>query len=160
MNEDLHPIKKSEMKEWFPKMSKYNNMVHIYLSINDLEFDPDIITKKTKLEPDKIYKKGIKYKRASGKDFISNSNSWSIIYEHNNLPYPDKALNEFVEKIINPNYEYFKEILKIANGTFEFVYYYHYSNNIGIGFERDFIKILYDLNLRVDFDIYCLHKEE
>ena len=43
MNEDLHPIKKSEIKELFPEMSKYNNMVHIYLSIDNLDFDPDIV---------------------------------------------------------------------------------------------------------------------
>ena len=160
MNEDLHPIKKSEIKELFPEMSKYNNMVHIYLSIDNLDFDPNIITENTKLEPNKIYRKGVKYKRVSGKEFISNSNYWDIVYEHNNLPYPDIAINEFIEKIINPHYEYFKEILKNAEGTLEFVYYYHYSNNIGIGFEREFVKILSDLNLRVDFDLYCLHEEE
>jgi hypothetical protein len=36
MNKDLHPITKSETKEMFPKMLEYNNMVNIYLCIDDL----------------------------------------------------------------------------------------------------------------------------
>jgi hypothetical protein len=160
MDEDLHPITKAQSKKWFPKMSEYNNMVHLYLEIKNLEFDPDIISKKTNLEPYEIMKIGDKFKKRSGKEWICDYNSWTVKYEHNNLPYPDKAINEFIDKIINPNYEYFKEILQNASGKLEFVYYYHYSNNIGIGFEKNFIKILSDLNLEVDFDLYCLHEDE
>jgi hypothetical protein len=158
-NEDLRPLNGSEFNEYFPDMEKYHDMVQIYLNICDIAFDPDSITAKTNLKPYHVYKKGQIYKIRSGKEWVSNNNSWCIKYEHNNLPYPDKAINEFIEKIIIPHYQYFKEVLNNANGTLEFVYYYHYSNNIGIGFEKDFVKILSDLNLRVDFDLYCLHKE-
>ena len=159
MDENLRPIKKSEIKRMFPQLASPVDRIDIYLIFDDLDFDPDIITEKTKLEPYNIYKKGIIYKKRSGKEWESKSNCWEIKYSQLNAVYSEDAINGFMEQIINPHIEYFKEIVKNANGILEFVYYYYYSNNIGIGFEKAFVKVLSELNLRVSFDIYCLHEE-
>jgi hypothetical protein len=160
MDENLRPIKKSEMKEWFPKMALKIDTIDIYLVIRNFEYDPDIITEKTKLQPDDIIKKGQKYIKKSGKEWISTYNSWSVMYEQKNATYSEDAINGFVNNIINPNKKYFKEILANSEGVIEFVYYYYDSNNIGINFNKEFINLLFELNLTVDFDLYCLHEDE
>jgi hypothetical protein len=160
MDENLRPIKKSEMKEWFPEMALNIDTIDIYLTIRNFEFNPDLITEKTKLEPNDIIKKGQKYIKKSGKEWISEYNEWSVMYEQKNATYSDDAINGFVNNIVNPNKEYFKEILVNAEGILEFVYYYYYSNNIGIAFNKEFVNILSELNLKVEFDLYCLHEDE
>jgi hypothetical protein len=160
MDENLRPIKKVEMKELFPEMALNIDTINLYLVIRDFEFDPDIITEKTKLEPYEIKKKGQKYITKFGKERISKYNSWTVMYEQKKAIFSDDAINGFIHNIINPNKEYFKEILANAEGVLEFVYYYYYSNNMGIFFNKKFVNILSELNLTVDFDLYCLHEDE
>jgi hypothetical protein len=160
MDSNLRPITKSEMKNLFPTMSSNVDTIRLYLIIDDLSFDPDLITEKTSLQPYKVYKKGITYKTQFGKEWTSKSNCWEIKYEQKNAVYSDDAIHGFIEKIIHPHLDYFTEVLKDATGMLRFVYEYYYSNNIGIHFNKDFIKLLSQLNLEVDFDLYCLHEDK
>jgi hypothetical protein len=160
MNDNLQAITKSDMKKLFPAMSSNVDTIRLYLIIDDLSFDPDLITEKTNLQPYKIYKKGITYKTQFGKEWISKSNCWEIRYEQKNAVYSDDAINGFIEKIIQPHVDYFTEVLKEATGIVRFVYEYYYSNNIGMNFNKDFIQLLSKLNVEVDFDLYCLHEDE
>jgi len=152
-------LSKSEYKKIFPKQEEIEK-IFIYLDLFDLEFDPDEITEKTKLKPYKIYKKNTKYLLRSGKEYISEDNSWSTEYSHENVIYADEAIEGFIKTIITPNLNYLKEVLLKSNGKITFVYYTYRSNNIGITLNTEFIELLSELKLKVDFDLYCLHEDE
>ena len=159
MNRNLCTLKKSEYKELFTGMVSEIDKICIYLIIYDFDFDPDIITEKTELKPYKTEKKGLKHKRKYGmEEYISESNYWEIEYKHENVQSCEEAINGFMETIINPHKEYFREILKTANGKLLFVYYTYRSTNMGIWFEKDFVNILSELNLSIDLDLYCLYE--
>jgi ribosome recycling factor len=159
MTDELKPLSKSGFKKMFSELQDEIDTIDIYLVIHDIEFDPDEITKETRLEPYRIYKKGFEYIRGKQK-YISDNNMWEIKYSHKNVIYSEEAINGFIENIIKPNKEYFKKILNTADGRIEFVYNYFKTNNMGIVFDREFVKLLSELNLMVDFDLYCLHEDE
>jgi hypothetical protein len=159
MSDELKPLNKSGFKNMFPGLQDEIDTIDIYLVIHDIEFDPDEITKRTGLQPYRIYKKGFEYIRGKQK-YISDDNTWEVKYTYKNVIYSEEAINGFIENIIKPNKEYFKEILNKADGRIEFVYNYFKTNNMGILFDKEFIKLLSELNLMVDFDLYCLREDE
>jgi hypothetical protein len=160
MMDELKPLSRADYKKMFPEMRKSIDKIDIYFIIDNIQFDPDEITNKTGLNPYRVYKKGLEYNINRKNKFISESNSWEIEYTHENVIYSEEAIDGFIEQIINPHKDYFKNILNDANGKIEFVYYYYKTNNMGIVFENKFIKLLAELNLMVDFDLYCLHEDE
>jgi predicted metal-dependent phosphoesterase TrpH len=159
MKNELKPLSKSGYKKIFPDMANEIDKIDIYLTIDNIDFDPDEITKRTGLKPDEIYKKGLEYILKNGKKYIPESNYWSVKYSHENMALSEEAINGFVEQIINPNKEYFKKIFNKGKGRLEFIYYYYRSNNMGIVFEENFVKILSELNLEIDFDLYCCYED-
>jgi hypothetical protein len=102
MSDELKPLSKSGFKEMFPSLRDEIDTIDIYLVIHNIEFDPDEITKKTGLEPYRIYKKGFKYIRRKQK-YISEDNTWEVKYTHKNVIYSEEAITGFIENIINPN---------------------------------------------------------
>jgi len=155
---DLEPLKKKDYKKLFKNLGTEKDILHIYLDIYEILFDPEIISDKINQKYYKIEKIGQKIKRGKGYR-IAESNSISFKREYENVLYPENEFDQFISEILTPNELYLKDLFKNCHAKIEFVYYYNHSNNIGIYLPNKIIHKLSDFDLSVDFDLYCLHED-
>ncbi|WP_016756134.1 DUF4279 domain-containing protein [Leptospira santarosai] len=159
MKDELTPLSKKDHKQLFPLLEVENNILELYLCIDELNIDPNRITFHTKIKPHEVRIKGEKYIERNGRELFSKTSYWSFKKTFHNVLYPQKEIKKFINNYLEKHQTFFRRLFKNCKPRIEFVYYYHYSNNIGINFTKDIIKLLEKYGLSVDLDLYCLHEE-
>jgi len=152
-------LEKKEYKKIMGSSDSEINQSHLVLSFIDFDFDPNLITKKLKLEPTSIGEKGEEYLIGSQKKIskFREISHWDFEWKTQSNDFIGNLIEKFFNEIIIPRISSIKEIgLNCKKIRFTIVQYYYSGHNLGYGFEKEKIKILADINAEIDMDIYCL----
>jgi hypothetical protein len=142
---------RKQKKDTTPMIELNKNIIEIIFS--DFDFDPGEITElvqitpnKTALKGDKITDKGLKLLR---------SNYWSYRETFITNEQIGKQITDFVNRIVVPRKENFKEASRRCYSEFQVVQYYYAGSNPGCHISKDVLSQISETGFEIDIDFYC-----
>jgi hypothetical protein len=135
---------------------RLENRYHVWLLIADFECLPDEITQQVGLKPTKTRLKG-EYRTVGKKKpvkLFNKENSWILEAD---LP-STVSVEEQIKEILKQLKPYAQNILSLSKKySVELnCAIYYYEANPGINLDKNLLKEVSQLNLPLNFDVYCL----
>ncbi|TGM22816.1 DUF4279 domain-containing protein [Leptospira selangorensis] len=158
MVNNLQPISKKDLKKLMKTQTSNTNLMIIYLNVDKLKINPNLIYKTTSIKPSYIEIKGESQINKKGVRILNETNFWSFERKYKNIIYPEKKILQFLINYLEPNSTYFQKTFKNSEAKLEIVYYHYTSNNPGIFLSKKITNLIGKYSLSLEFDIYCLYE--
>jgi len=132
----------------------------VALKFFNFECSPGEWTNKLGLEPTETALKGEEYFTGPSHNRIKKVWSWNfwmyqeVIKKKNH--WIGDQIDAFIDNIIKPRQEKIKEIITKCDSEFSIVQYIYDGCNPGLHFDNTKLKILSDIGVEIDIDIYVL----
>ena len=141
--------------------SKTMNRNHIIFGFYEIEGQPDEITEALNLKPTRTGLKGDEFEVGGQKKIkkIRDYSFWEIESITITNDFIGDLVDKFADEVIKNRR---KEIRALSNNCvckLAVVQYYRDGWNPGYLFSRDLVKLLADINAKIDIDVYCLSED-
>lgn len=137
--------------------------VHITLIIDGFSCSPDEISKIIGLEATKTAIAGQKYEVGFNQrktKRVYPQNYWEFMQKTSGNTWVSTLVSVFIKENIVPRKNEIKSILSLnSEGTLSIVEYIYEGHNPGLHFEKEEIKLLGEIGLEIDIDLYCLGED-
>lgn len=137
------------------------NTNHTTLKFFDFNCSPQDITERLGLQPTETGIKGEKFFIGVDDKKIEKiwpHNYWEYRLNTETDEWISLQVDSFIKEIIKPRVPLIKQITKICKSEFSVLQYIYDSPNPGLHFDQEIIKILFEIGVELDVDIYCLSK--
>ena len=141
-------------------VKKDTNLNHIILWFLNFDHSPAEITEKLGLLPTRTGVKG-QERLSSGltNRNLHNFSFWEYEWKIESNEFVGALADKFIDEIIRPRVPEIKMLADRIDAEFKIVQYYYSGYNPGYHFSVDKMKILWEANLEIDIDTYCLTEE-
>ena len=151
------------MKPQYVNCMSKTNVNNIALRFFDFALTPDELTKELGLNPTETALKGQKYFQGPPDNNIEKIwpyNYWEYRVTTITNDWVNILIDDFFNTVIKPGEEKIKLVTLICQAEFSIVQYSYDGYNPGFHIDKEKLKILGNLGIELDIDIYCLENAE
>jgi len=139
------------------------NENHTTLKLFEFTCSLEELTNRIGLEPTQSGIKGQIWRLAAKPVEIVRTwphNHWEYRVTKNESKSISDQIDEFVDEVLLPRIEPLKEIISSCEAELSVVQYYYTGCNPGLHFGNRRLKLISDIGLELDIDIYCLSADD
>jgi hypothetical protein len=143
-------------------VDKTRNRNHIIFGFYDFDVHPNEITYTLDVKPTKTGLKGEEYEVGNQNRIkkTRDCNIWEIEVKTLTNDFIGDLVDKFVNDIIKSRIKEIKTYSATGQCKLTIVQYYYDGWNPGYFFSSELVKLLADINAKIDIDTYCLSEDQ